>query len=492
MSTLNPEAISLDDMQARKEDASLKSWISLFVLLLASFMNFIDVTIVNVALPTLQKSFNASPSQIEWVVAGFVLFFALGLLPFGRLGDIISRRNLFLTGIFLFTLTSALCGLAQSMEVLIGARILQGIGGAIMMPQVISIIYVTFPKHQHGTAFALFGMSAGLAAVSGPIAGGLLIEANFFEWGWRSIFMVNIPIGIFAIIAAVRLLPKMPGNSEMKMDWVGTFLSVIAMLLIIFPLIEGRTFGWPVWTYVMMGMSVLAFTGFYFWQRRQAHLGGAELLPVRLLANRNFLIGVGAITFFFSGLPGFFMAFALFLQLGFSFTPLMSGFTTIPFPIGILLATVVSGALGSRWLKLRLIFGMLTLITGMYLLMMSVQAVAAPLDGARFIPFLIIAGIGMGTAIPAMFETVLSGVPQRDAGSGSGALQALQQVGGALGVALIGHVFFTTLTETVTSAPPGPANFVSAMSNSIVYELVVFGIVALLALMMRPGVDVAE
>ncbi len=474
------------------EKASLKSWISLLVLLLAGFMNFIDVTIVNVALPTLQKSFNASASQIEWVVAGFVIFFALGLLPFGRLGDIIGRRNLFLTGVFFFTLASVLCGLAPSIEILIGARILQGIGGAIVMPQVMAIIHVTFPRQQQGAAFALFGLCASLAAVSGPIAGGLLIDANFFGWGWRMIFMVNIPIGIFTIFAGLRILPNIPGNSDLKMDWVGTIISITALLLIIFPLIEGRAYGWPLWTYAMIGMSVLVFASFYFWERYQERKGKAELLPVSLLTNRNFLLGVATMTFFFSGLPGFFMALALFLQLGFSFSPLMSGIATIPFPLGIFLATIITGNMGLKWLKQRLVLGTLILIAGMYLLRDSLEAVAVPLDSMHFAPFLGIAGVGMGIAISAMFQTVLSGVPERDAGSGSGALQALQQVGGALGVALLGQVFFASLAATAKSASPSPADYALAMSNSIIYELVVFSIVVVLALLLKPDEDVAS
>ncbi len=477
---------SIADTPASANQSASANWAGLFVLLLAGFMNFMDVTIVNVALPTLQKDLGASSSQIEWVVAGFVLAFALGLLPFGRLGDIIGRRNLFLAGIASFTLASALCGASTSIEMLIFARILQGISGAVMMPQVMAIIQAAFPPEKRGAAFGMFGLSAGLASVSGPVIGGLLIEANFFSSGWRMIFFVNIPIGLFAIFAGLRALPNRPGNSSLKMDWIGIILSVIAMLLIIFPLIEGRTYDWPIWCFVMLASSVVFFALFYLWENYRDRKGKTELLPVSLITNRNFLIGTAVVTFFFSGLPGFFMSIALFLQQGFDFTPLHSGLTTIPFPLGVLVASVISGTLSDKWLKPRLIGGLLILLAGMYFLRLTVTATTGTVDGLSFAPYLGMAGFGMGIAISAMFQTVLQGVPVGDAGSGSGALQALQQVGGALGVAMIGQIFFTTLSHPSDKVQSKADAFVEAMSNTTLYELAIFTLVILLALLLRP------
>ena len=191
-----------------------RRWPALATLLLAGFMNLIDVTIVNVALPRLQASLGATSTEIEWVVAAYVLAFALGLLPFGRLGDIIGRKRMFLIGISLFTLFSALCGLAPSIDMLIGARVLQGLAGAMMMPQVLAIAQVMFPPRERGFAFSLFGLSAGLASVAGPLAGGLLIGADLFGLDWRPIFLVNIPVGILAVIAGRALVPALPPHPE--------------------------------------------------------------------------------------------------------------------------------------------------------------------------------------------------------------------------------------------------------------------------------------
>ena len=183
-----------------KAEADPKRWIALAVLLLASFMNLIDVTIVNVAIPSMQTNLGADPSQIEWVIAAYVLAFALGLLPFGRLGDIVGRTHMFLIGVAAFTVASAACGLAPSIEWLIAARVLQGLAGAMMTPQVLAIATVTFPPEERGQSFSLFGLSAGLAAVAGPIIGGLLIGANLGGLDWRPIFLVNVPVGILAIV----------------------------------------------------------------------------------------------------------------------------------------------------------------------------------------------------------------------------------------------------------------------------------------------------
>src|SRR5690349_1063946 len=199
-----------------KADADPRRWVALTVLLIANFMNLMDVTIVNVALPSLRENLNADASQIEWVIAAYVLAFALGLLPFGRLGDIVGRTQMFLIGVGAFTLASAACGLAPSIEWLIAARVLQGLAGAIMTPQVLAIATVTFPPEERGQSFSLFGLSAGLAAVAGPIVGGLLIGWNFWGLDWRPIFLVNIPFGILAVVAGWFLIPRTPGHPDLK------------------------------------------------------------------------------------------------------------------------------------------------------------------------------------------------------------------------------------------------------------------------------------
>lgn len=469
------------------ETADPRRWLALFLLLLASFMNLIDVTIVNVALPAMQANLGANSSQIEWVVAAYVLAFALGLLPFGRLGDIVGRKGMFIVGVIGFTLASALCGLAPTIETLIGARVLQGFAGAMMTPQVLAIVQVIFPPKERGVAFSFFGLAAGLASVTGPIIGGLLISANLGGLDWRPIFLVNIPIGIFAAIAGALLINRVEPHPGLKNDYLGIVLFGALILLLIFPLVEGRTYGWPLWTFAMMAASGVGIIAFYAWQKFRDRRNQAQLLPVALLENRNFLLGAFMTMIFFSGVPGLFMILAIFFQSGFGLTPLESGFTTIPFPIGVLIASVISGRLGARYLSWRVAIGSLLLAVGMFYLRWTISGVGDSVDHWAFVPPLVIAGIGLGIGISGLFQTILTGVPGRDAGSASGALQAFQQVGSALGVALVGQIFFSWLEHAQEWGATSKATaFVNAGVNAMTYEIAVFVVVAVLVLFLKP------
>lgn len=460
-------------------------WAAFLTILIAQFMNLIDVTIVNVALPSLQSGLNATESQIEWVVAGYILVFALGLLPMGRYGDIVGRKRLFLIGVASFTIASVLCGLAPTIEFLVAARILQGAAGAIMMPQVMAIAQNLFPPKARGGAFALFGLTAGLAAVTGPILGGVLINADIMGMGWRPIFLINLPIGLFAFIAAARLVPDLPGNRSLRNDWGGIAFIAAAMLALIFPLVEGRMFGWPWWCFALMAASAPLFIGFVLWEARQDRLGRPQVMPVSLLKAWNFALGGVLSLVYFSAMPALFLVLALFLQQGFGFDPLSSGLATVPFPVGILLASIISGRLGPRWQKQRIIVGVSMLIVGMFWLRQVVLAVDTSVDHWDLLLPLFIGGLGTATSIAPLFQTILAGVPVRDAGAGSGALQAIQQAGGALGIAIISQIFFTTLGNTMAEGASRDTAFVDAMSTAMIYNLAAYAVVGLGAFLLH-------
>ncbi|HEY8596275.1 MAG TPA: MFS transporter [Devosiaceae bacterium] len=458
-----------------------RRWIALAVLLLAGFMNLIDVTIVNVGLPSLQRNLGATSSDIEWVVAGYVLAFALGLLPFGRLGDIVGRKSIFLAGVAGFTLFSALCGFAPNIEFLVASRALQGLSAAMMMPQVLAIAQVTFPPHERGVAFSLFGLNAGLASVAGPLVGGLLISANIWGLDWRPIFLVNLPVGLFTIVAGWFLIPNMRGSLNMRIDWLGIPMAAATILLLVFPLVEGRGYGWPLWAFAMMALAVPMAFAFVQWERRQARMGAPQLLPIALMSNRNYLFGTIMTTALFSGMPSFFLVFAVFLQTGFGFTPFQSGYTTTPMPLGILVASYINGRLGSRHLKARVAFGMTATLCGYFWLRTIVLGLGDTVDHWWVAPPLAIIGLGIGMTISALFQLALASVPHRDAGSGAGAIQSFQQVGAALGVAIGGEIFFASLG----AGGMGHASFVHALSNSILYQFFAFGTVLLLLAFVR-------
>ncbi len=460
-----------------------RRWPALFFLLLASFMNMIDVTIVNVALPVMQADLGANSSQIEWVVASYVLAFALFLLPFGRLGDILGRRKMFLWGVMAFTIGSLLCGVAPTIETLIGARVLQGIAGAMMTPQVLSIATVMFPPKERGFAFSFFGLTAGLASVAGPMAGGLLISADLWGLDWRPIFLINIPLGIIAVVAAMRYVPKVPPHPGLKNDFVGIAIFGASILAIVFPLVEGRVYGWPTWAFGLIAAGILGLVAFYFWERRREKQGLSELLPVALLANRNFAVGTLMTLVFFSGVPGLFMVLAIFFQTGFGFTPLDSGLATVAFPVGVLVASQINGRMANKWLSRRLFAGAVLLAIGMVMIHMVITGIGETVDAWAFVPGLLIGGLGMSTAISALFQTILQGVPHKDAGSASGSLQAFQQVGGALGVALVGEIFFSTLERG--GAASMQAGFVNAATNATWYQIAAFAVVALMVPLLK-------
>jgi EmrB/QacA subfamily drug resistance transporter len=463
-----------------------RRWAAMAVLLLANFMNMIDVTIVNVALPSMQRNLGASESGIEWVVAGYILAFALGLLPFGRYGDIIGRRKIFLIGVAAFTLASMACGLAPNVELLIVARVLQGIGGAVMTPQGLALAQVMFPPKERAAAFSLFGLTAGLASVAGPVAGGFLIHADIAGLDWRPIFLINVPIGIICIIAGRAIIPDVKGNPALRNDWIGIVIAAIATFCLIFPLIEGRGFGWPAWIFGMMALFVPAALAFAWWERRQNALGAAELVPLHLMRNRNYIVAALGLMVFFSAMPGFFLVLAVFLQSGYQLDPLASGVTTIPFPVGVFIASLLTGRLGGRSPRMRILVGIVLLVASMLLLRYMVGTVGDVIVQRDFILPLVIAGFGTGFTISPLFQTALASVPPRDAGSGSGALQSLQQIGGAFGVAIISQIFFSLLASGIGGGSTPHGAFKISLETAILYNVACYLLVGLSTAFLAP------
>ncbi len=469
-----------------KAEADPRRWVALAVLLIANFMNLMDVTIVNVALPSLRENLQADASQIEWVIAAYVLSFALGLLPFGRLGDIVGRTHMFLAGVAAFSLASAFCGLAPSIEWLIAARVLQGFAGAMMTPQVLAIATVTFPPEERGQSFSLFGLSAGLAAVAGPIVGGLLIGANLGGLDWRPIFLVNVPVGILAVVLGWFIIPRPPGHPDLKNDYVGIGLFGASIVALVFPIIEGRSYGWPAWTWGMMAAAVVGMTLFVLWERSRAAANEPQLLNFSLITNPQFLLGSLVLTIFSSGIPGFFMVISLLLQAGFGFTPLESGLTNTPFSVGVLVVSLIAGRFGQSYLRTRAAVSAILLTGGMVWLHFIIAGIGDTIDHWWFLPPLFIAGVGLGLGFSSLFQLVLMTVPPRDAGAGAGSLQAFQQVGGAIGVALIGQIFFSLLEGARDwGATSVHEAFTVSASTATYYQIAAFGAVFLLVFLIR-------
>jgi EmrB/QacA subfamily drug resistance transporter len=435
--------------------ADPRRWVALAVVLIAGFMQLVDISIVNVAIPSIQRDLDATYAEIQWVLAGYQLAFAVMLITGGRLGDIFGRKRLFMAGMAGFTLASALCGLAQSPAMLIGSRVLQGLMGAVMFPQILSVIQVTFAPRERGTAFGLFGATIGLATITGPLVGGLLIEADLLGLEWRPIFLVNVPIGIAALAVAARYLVESRAPRALRLDPGGVVLVTAGLLLLVYPLVQGRDLDWPLWTFLSMAAAVPVLAGFAVYERRKKALDGSPLVDLDLFRQRSFVAGLLVAGIFFMGIPAFFLTFSLWLQIGLGFSALHAGLTGAPFAVGSALASAASVRLAPTLGRRILSAGSLLLVAGMLALMWTVDRYGGAVHSWQLLPALLLCGLGLGSVVAPLVNVVLAGIRGQDAGAASGVLSTVQQVGGAVGVAVIGVVFFGLLGSQAAGVADG-------------------------------------
>ncbi len=429
-----------------------RRWLALGVVLTASFMVLLDISIVNVAIPSIQSNLHATFAQVQFVLAGYALAYAVFLITGGRLGDIYGRRRLFMIGMAGFTVASALCGLAQSPEMLVASRVLQGLMAALMYPQVLSVIQVSFPPRERGAAFGIFGSVIGVATITGPLLGGLIIRSDITGSSWRYVFLVNVPVGIGSLVAAYRLLHESKAPQAHRLDLAGVVVVTGALLLLVYPMVEGRDLGWPWWSFALLAASPLVFAVFALMERRIDAGGGAPLVRLSLFHNRSFTVGLVGACAFFSGVPSFFFVFSLHLQIGLGFSALHAGLTTLPFALGSATASAMSVRLAPRLGKRILHIGCAGLVVGMLGVMATLHWRGNDLNGFDLIPSLLLAGIGLGCFVAPVLNIILAGIEGRDAGAASGVLTTIQQVGGAVGVAVIGVIFFGLLGSRATLA----------------------------------------
>jgi EmrB/QacA subfamily drug resistance transporter len=425
--------------------ADPRRWVALAVVLIAGFMQLVDISIVNVAIPSIQRDLDATYAQIQWVLAGYQLAFAAMLITGGRLGDIFGRKRLFMAGMAGFTLASALCGLAQSPGMLIGSRVLQGLMGAVMFPQILSVIQVTFPPRERGAAFGMFGATIGLATITGPLVGGVLIDADLLGLGWRPIFLVNVPIGIAALTVATRYLAESRAPRALRLDPGGVVIVTAGLLLVVYPLVQGRELDWPPWTFLSMAAAVPVLAGFAVYERRKQALDGSPLVDPALFGQRGFVAGLAVAGIFFMGIPAFFLTFSLWLQIGLGFSALHAGLTGAPFAVGSALASAASVRLAPSLGRRILSAGCLLLVAGMAALIWTVDRYGGAVHSWQLLPALLVCGLGLGSVVAPLVDVVLAGIRGQDAGAASGVLSTVQQVGGAVGVAVLGVVFFGLL-----------------------------------------------
>ncbi|ROR72545.1 MFS transporter [Bogoriella caseilytica] len=456
-------------------------WSAFVICLGAGFMALLDVSIVNVALPSIERALEPSPSQLQWVVAGYGLTFGLVLVPAGRLGDVLSRRWVFVLGLSGFVLAAAACGFAPTPEVLVGLRLLQGVFAGVLNPQVIGLIQELFRGPERGRAFGYFGATIGISTALGPLVGGLLIAAFGPEEGWRAVFLVNVPLGLILVPLALRYLPRTaPQATQARIDVVGMLLIAAAVLCIMFPFAsasDAEANDVPWW---LLGVATVLIAAFVLWERRLERAGGSPVVSSELMRTPSFVLGAAVAAAYFAGFTGMFLAGTLYLQQGLGLSALQAGLTLTSFALMGAISAALSGRLVQR-------FGRWTVVTGIALTgigMAGVASTAATTDGPQtalvLACWLAIAGLGNGAVISPNQALTLADVPVTRGGSAGGVLQTGQRMGAAIGIAIAAAVFFSRLEQAGSGALAG--GYGPAMRATMVVALTAMSVAFLLAL----------
>ena len=436
------------------------------VLMVATFMDLMDSTITNVALPTIGKNLGATPEQLEWTVAGYVIAFATLLITGGRLGDIFGHRRIFVIGIVGFTLASLGAALSQTGDLLVAARVLQGGFAGIMMPQVLSSVQVMFAPEERAPVLGIIGSLSALGAVGGLILGGWLVTADLLGMGWRSIFLVNVPIGVVLVVAALLFVPRSRSEHPLRPDLVGVLLGGVGVFLVVFPLTDGRAAGWAWWIWAMLTMSPFVIVAFVWQQGRMLKAHKAPLLPLPLFHDRGFA----------SGQLVQVLILLYYVQSALGFTALAAGLTLLPFALGSMAAAPLAILATKRIGKWAVLLGGLVQAAALTWVMWTIWTAGAALTGWDVTAPLTLVGAGMMTLIMPLTSITLESVPTPDAGAASGTLTTFGQIGMVLGVALAGSVFFGILQDTADAR--------DAVTTALWVPIVAYGLAGLASVTM--------
>lgn len=442
--------------------------------LTAFVLEVADATVVNTALPQIKAGLGGGESAMQWIAAAYFLSLGSLLLIGGRLGDIFGYRRIFLCGVAAFVLASCFCGLARSAEELVAARLLQGAAGAVMAPQVMAVVQVLYDPLERVSRLAWFGVIGGLAAILGPVMGGILIEANVYGLGWRMIFLINLPVGMLSLLAAWFFIPVMRSTAGIRIDYLGTALFGFAFGLLLLTLIEGPELGWPLWCLASIVVSGLLFViGWKHARQRQAKLGSAVIAP-ELFRLRTFFWGLATVITFSAASAGFLLIFAISLQQGLGLSALDTALQHIPFGLGVMCGISL---IGRRYLPR---FGRWLLVAGAFVMALSgclaLHRIASGLGSdAALTTILLFTGIGMGMLAGPLPPVIVADVDRAQAGSASALLKTAQQIGGAMGIALIGAAYFSVTGvdafARLSGLYPGMGVFVSLLMLALVSAL---------------------
>lgn len=431
-----------------------RRWIALVPLLFVVFMDMVDSQIVAVALPSIRTDTGASGSALEWIAAGYTLTFALVLITGGRLGDRYGRKPLLLAGVAGFVATSLVAGLAPTVETLIIARLAQGATAGLMVPQVLAYVQSEFPPEERGKAFGLYGITFPIGGMAGPLLGGLLTGADLFGLGWRTIFLVNPPVGLLALIMIAVTMPGRRASVESRtagVDPVGMLLAGAVVLSLMVPLIQGMPAGWPWWAVALLVLFVPLVLIFLAHQRRRSRSGREPLVDPGLFRRRGFGPGLLAAWLFLAGMAVFFVL-TLHLQEVLHFSPMITALTFLPATFGIVSGNGLAMSVGAKAGRGLVSLGVLASMAGIAGIAVTVTLTAERLQLWQLIPSAVIFGVGLGLTMGKLVGTALQEVPAESAGGASGVINTVFQLGTATGIALIGSVYFDRLHAGLSSA----------------------------------------
>jgi EmrB/QacA subfamily drug resistance transporter len=439
-----PAELSAERSAERSAGRYRRRWLAYSAVLVASVMDLLDSTVMGVAAPAIRADLGGSSATLQWMAAGYTLALAVLLLAGGRLGDLLGRKRALLVGVGGFTFASLLCALAVSPEMLIGSRVLQGAFAAVMLPQGFGLARDLFTQDEMTKAWGVFGPIMGLSAVVGPIVGGTLLDADLLGTGWRSIFLVNVPLGIASFAIAARFLPTSARSAESKLDVPGLLLAGAGVFALVFPLVQGRELGWPHWLQVLLAASGPVLGGFGWYQARRRRSGRATLVEPSVFRNRSYVSGVVFAIVFFGAMAGTFVL-GMFLQIGLGYTAIHTSLTMAPWAFGAMVGAGVGGGLMAKLGRTLLHIGLATMAAGLIGMYAVLQATGAGVSHWDLVVPNLVGGAGMGMIFVPLFDIILGRVADNEIGSASGMLGSFEQLGIALGVAVIGSIFFGLL-----------------------------------------------
>lgn len=460
---------------ATGQQGDARRWLALPILLIGAFLPVFDFNVVNLALPAIRSDLQATSSDVQFVISAYAATYAVFLISGGRLGDWLGRKRMFIIGIAGFTLASVLCGIAWSPSILIAGRVLQGLLATAMAPQVLASIRVLFPAGEQTKALALYGATFGLANIAGQIFGGVLVSSHLLGFTWQAIFLINVPVGFVAIVGSVLFLTDTRAGEAQRLDLGGVLLLSLALSLLVYPLVEGRQMGWPWWLVAMLLASPAALFAFVTFERRLTARGGAPLVDLSLFFEPGFATGVIMAALFYM-LSAFYLTFSVYVQDGLHIAPADAGLRTLPFAVGYFAASFASARIMQRLGPRALTLGFMVQILGFGAVALLVQAEAPGYIGAA----LLAAGLGYGIVLPSVIKAVIGGVDPRHAGLASGIAISTFQIGAALGVAIIGGIFFIALGDSQT-----PAAYAHAFSVGLTCNVLLLVVGCVLSLRLQ-------